>query len=138
MQTREKPLHIKKGERRILYEARSTGDVQESKQVIEDLYGPGFAVEYTQTVYGTNAWQNRGRKRENGKGSDRSYRAKSLKERFAEEGLAHLLEDEGDVYSSQETDRDYMDAVNRGDTEAAEQHHGVQHPWGTGRCLRKP
>ena len=80
--------------RRIYDEARSTGDVQESQQVIEDLYGPGFAVEYTQTVYSPDAWQDRGRKGENGKGSNRGYRTKSLKERPAEEGLSHLVEDE--------------------------------------------
>ena len=97
---------LDEAKRRIFYDARSTGDVQESKQVIEDIYGPGFAVEYTQTVYGTDARQNRGRKRANGKGSDRRYHAKSLKERLAEEGLTHLLEDDGEVYSTQETDVD--------------------------------
>lgn len=71
-------LSITKAKRRILIDAESTGDIQESKQIIEDLYGPWFAIEYTQTVYGTNERENRGRKRTNGKGSDRRYRAKSL------------------------------------------------------------
>ena len=97
---------LDEAKRRILYEAGSTGDVQESQQVIEDLYGPGFAVEYTQAVYGTNARQVRGRKGSNRSGTDQKARAKSLKERFAEEGLSHLLEDDGEVYSSQQTDLD--------------------------------
>ena len=90
--------------RRILIDAESTGDVQESKRIIEDLYGPWFAIEYTQTVYGTNERENRGRKRANSKGSDRRYRAKSLKERLADEGISHLLADDEELYSTQETD----------------------------------
>ena len=89
--------------RRILYEAKSTGDVQVSHRIVENLYGPGFAVEYTPEVHGANAGQNGRGKRTNGKGSNQGYRAKSLKERLAEEGLSHLLEDD-EAYSSQETD----------------------------------
>lgn len=88
---------LDEAKRRILYEARSTGDVQESKQAIEDLYGPGFAVEYTQTVYGTDARQNRGRKRSNGSGSNQKVR--SLRAEFEARGLGHLFEDNQHDYS---------------------------------------
>ena len=85
---------IDDAKRRIINEAGSTGDVQESLYAIEDLYGYGFAVEHTQTIYSTDARQNRGGKGSNRGGGGKKTGTKSLKERFAEEGLSHLLEDD--------------------------------------------
>lgn len=113
---------LDESKRRIIYEAGSTGDIQVSKRIIENLYGPGFAVEYTPEVYRSHAGQNRGGKRANSKRGNRSYPSKSLKERFAAEGKEYLLDDDADeqeLYS----DRDdaYMEAINRRDMETVQE-----------------
>ena len=91
---------LDEAKRRMLYEARNTGDVQASKRAIENIYGPGFAIEYTQSAHGANAWKNRGRKGSNGSRTGQRAKAKSIKEMLAAEGKEHLL------LSSQETDAD--------------------------------
>ncbi len=84
--------------RRIIDEAETTGQVQLSLSAIESIFGQGFVSSYTRPAGQTYAGQNRGRKRSNGSGTAQTTRAKSLKERLAEEGKEHLL------YSTQETD----------------------------------
>ena len=83
---------IDEAKRRIKEDAENTGDTQISQRVIENIHGPGFAIEYTSPVHGANARKNRRRKGKTGTGSNPGYRAKSLRERLAEEGLAHLLD----------------------------------------------
>lgn len=89
--------------RRIINEAEITGKVQVSLSTIESIFGEGFVSSYARPVGQTYAGQNRGRKGSNRSRTAQTVRAKSLKERFAEEGLSHLLEDD-EAYSSQETD----------------------------------
>lgn len=93
----------------IFDEAEATGEVQKSIEAIKKMFGHGFVSVRNQPLGRSYGRQNRGRK-----GSDRSgayQRAKSLKERYAEEGLSNLLEDE-DSY--------YFDALNRGDMETVQ------------------
>lgn len=80
--------------RRIIDEAAATGKVHQSLSAIESIFGKGFVSSYAMPAGRANARQNRRRKGNNGSGNYQTARAKSLKERFAEEGLSHLLEDE--------------------------------------------
>ena len=89
----------------IYDEAKATGEVHQSIQTIEKMFGSGFVSIRNQPTGRSYGWQAGGRK-----GSNRNriaQNSRSLKERFAEEGLSHLLEDD-EVFSSQETDADYI------------------------------
>ena len=84
----------------IFDEAEATGEVQASLSAIEKMFGQGFVSHYDRPNGRTYAGQNRGRKGSNRSRTAQTVRAKSLKERLAEEGKEHLL------YSSQEADLD--------------------------------
>ena len=106
--------------RRIIDEAKVTGDIQESISAIESIFGEGFVSGYTKQDGRTYAGQNRG-----GKGSSRSgthQKARSLKEILAAEGKEYLLDDDA-VEQESYSDRDdaYMESVNRMDMETVQQ-----------------
>lgn len=88
--------------RRIIDEAKATGEVHQSIQTIEIIFGQGFVSNHIPPAGYTYAGQKRGRKGSNG---SRTYqKARSLKERLADEGLYHLIADSEEQYSTQETD----------------------------------